>query len=318
MSDLNVAIVAFDQMSPFHLSVPCTVLNKDRRVQGFPWFETRVCSVESGQLSTTAGFSFQCADDLSIFDWADIIIVPSWRDVNEIPPASLLKALSQAYKDGKRIIGLCLGTYVLAAAGLLKGKKATTHWAWFEDFHQRYPDITLTAAALYVEDDRIMTSAGVAAGIDCCLHLVREICGYDVANHVAKQLVVSPHREGFQTQFIEQSIQKTVSDQRLTELLEWIKLHLQQKHSVDEIANKLALSRRTFTRHFKKITGTTFQDWLLHERIVLAQKYLETTKHSIDHVAMQCGFNTGTLLRKHFTLQLGISPSSYRRSFQKN
>lgn len=162
-----------------------------------------------------------------------------------------------------------------------------------------------------------MTSAGVAAGIDCCLHLVREVCGYHVANHVAKQLVVSPHRESFQTQFVEQAIQKNVSDQRLTELLDKIRAHLQHKHTIDEIADKLALSRRTFTRHFKKMTGTSFQVWLLHERVVLAQKYLETTQQSVEEVSLQCGFGSGTLLRKHFTSHLGISPSSYRRSFQK-
>lgn len=316
MPATTVAVVAFDQISPFHLSVPCLVLGEDRQIGTQPWFEMRVCAAEPGPLHTTAGFSVDCAHGLEALVWADIVVVPSWRDVSEIPPAALLAGLLAAHARGSRIVGLCLGAYVLAAAGLLAGRRATTHWAWADDFRGRYPEVELDADVLYVEDDNILTSAGVAAGIDCCLHIVREHYGHEVANQVARRLVVPPHREGLQAQFIEQPLPKRPGDVRMARLLDWLRANLQQPHRLDDVAGRLSLSRRTFTRRFRQLTGTTLGGWLLRERVAFAQRLLETTTQSIDVIADECGFGTGASLRQHFAQLLKVSPSGYRRMFR--
>jgi len=316
MSDISVAVVAFDRINPFHLSVPCVVLGEDRRIDKLPWFDLRVCAVESGVLRTSAGFTIECEHGPEALEWADMVIVPGWRDVIEIPSPALLKALRGAHARGARIVGFCLGAYVLAAAGLLAGKRATTHWAWADDFRHRYPDVELDADLLYVEQDGVLTSAGVAAGIDCCLHIVREQHGHAIANQVARRLVIPPHREGMQAQFIEQPLPKRLADARMAELLDWLRGNLQATHLIDDLAARLVLSRRTFTRRFRQLTGTTLGDWLLRERVALAQRRLETTTQSIEGIAAECGFGTSASLRQHFAQILRTSPSAYRRLFR--
>lgn len=311
-----VAVVAFDRISPFHLSVPCLVLGEGRRVGDSPWFDLRVCAAEPGPLQTTAGFSVDCVRGIDELAAADIVVVPSWRDAAETPPAALLDALVAAHARGARIVGLCLGAYVLAAAGLLSGRRATTHWAWAEDFTRRHPDVELDANVLYVEDGRVMTSAGVAAGIDCCLHIVRARYGHDVANQVARRLVVPPHREGLQAQFIEQPMPRQPADRRMAELLDWLRANLRAPHPIDEVAGRLALSRRTFTRRFRRLTGMTLGEWLLRERVALAQRRLETSTQSIEAIAEECGFGAGASLRQYFARILQISPSAYRKAFR--
>ena len=317
MPDTAVAVVAFDRINPFHLSVPYVVLGEDRRVGDSPWFELRVCAIEPGPLRTTAGFSVECSHGPDALAWADMVVVPSWRDVDEMPPASLLEALRAAHARGARVVGLCLGAYVLAAAGLLDGKHATTHWAWADDFRRRYPNVELDADMLYVEQDGVLTSAGVAAGIDCCLHLVRERHGHSIANHVARRLVVPPHREGMQAQFIEQPLPRRPTDVRMAELLDWLRANLQAPHPIDTVAERMALSRRTFTRRFRQLTGTTLGEWLLRERVALTQRRLETTTQSIEEIAAECGFGTSASLRQHFAQVLKTSPSAYRRTFKE-
>lgn len=317
MADTHVAVVAYDQISPFHLSVPCLVLGEERRVGQLPWFTLRVCAAETGLLRTTAGFSVQCPHGLEALASADIVVVPSWRDVTEPPPEALLAALRAAHARGALVVGLCLGAYVLAAAGLLAGRKATTHWAWAQDFSSRYPDVLLDAKVLYIEEDNILTSAGVAAGIDCCLHIVRQRHGHDIANQVARRLVVPPHREGLQAQFIEQPMPKRLADARLAGLLDRMRADLRSPHPIDEVARRLLMSRRSFTRHFKQLTGMTLGEWLLHERIAFAQRLLETTAHSIEAVAGECGFGTSASLRQHFANLLKTSPTAYRRMFAR-
>lgn len=316
MTSPIVAVVAFDHISPFHLSVPCLVFGEERRNGNRPWFRLHVCAAETGPLQTTAGFTVSCSEGLAALAWADMVVVPSWRDVNETPPEALLDALRQAHTRGARIVGLCLGAYVLAAAGLLAGRKATTHWAWAEDFTHRYPDTTLDASVLYVEDDNVMTSAGVAAGIDCCLHIVRQHYGHEVANQIARRLVVPPHREGLQAQFIEQPVPKQLTDKRMAELLDWLRANLQQPHPIDAVADRLALSRRTFTRRFKRLTGMTLGEWLLQERIALAQRRLETSTAPVEAISAECGFGSGAVMRQHFAQILKVTPSAYRRAFQ--
>jgi transcriptional regulator GlxA family with amidase domain len=225
----SIAVIAFDRISPFHLAGPCVVFGESH--PGCPTFDFKVCSAESGKLHTSGGFDIAVHYGLSALKKADIIIVPSWRDPAEKPPAALLRALNTAYARGAKIVGLCLGAFVLAEAGLLHGRTATTHWAFAQDFAKRYPEVRLDADVLYVEDHGIVTSAGTAAGIDCCLYLLRQMHGSQVANSVARRLVVPPHRQGGQAQFIEQPMPKTLADSRLSELFDWIRENIHLTHS---------------------------------------------------------------------------------------
>lgn len=314
---LNVCVIAFNGISPFHLSVPCLVFGKDRRVGDSPWFKLAVCAGEDGVLMTNAGFAIQCDHGLDQVSRADIVVVPSWRDVDARPPDAILDALNAAHARGALVVGLCLGAFVLAHAGLLDGKQATTHWAWAAQLAQDFPQIDVDAKVLYVEQDQVLTSAGVAAGLDCCIHIVRRAYGREIANTLARRLVVSPHREGGQAQFIDQPVPQGASDQRLSLLLDWLRANLGEALSIDQVAQRLAMSRRSFTRHFKQITGSTFGKWLTNERIKAAQQQLETTHDSVEKIATVCGFGTSLSLRQHFSAVVGVSPTSYRKTYRR-
>lgn len=316
MKNQKIAVVAFNQISPFHLSVPCLVFSESLPVN--PGLELRVCAFEASPLITSAGFSIVVDHGLEALETAQTVIVPSWRDPNERPPQPLLDALVAAHRRGAQLVGLCLGAFVLAEAGLLEGRKATTHWAWAQDFAKRFPGVQLDADVLYVDDDRILTSAGTSAGLDCCLHLLRQQYDTATANRIARQLVMPPHRQGGQAQFIEQPLPATSRDSRLSSLLDWMRAHLHEQHSLDSLAEKSLMSRRTFTRHFRQLTGTTVNDWLLRERLALCQRLLETTHQSIDHIANITGFGSPVSLRLHFGKMFKVSPTAWRKTFQGN
>ncbi|MDX9707490.1 MAG: helix-turn-helix domain-containing protein [Azospira sp.] len=310
-----VAVLAFDRISPFHLSVPCVVFGE--RHPDLPACELRVCGIEPGPIRTTAGFSVLPEHGLAALAEADTVIVPSWRDVNETPPAALLQALNEAHQRGARIVGLCLGAYVLAAAGLLDGRRATTHWAWAEDFARRYPDAIVQPDVLYVEDGRVLTSAGTAAGIDCCLHMVRQAHGVTVANSVARRLVVAPHRQGGQAQFVSQPVPASAGGDRLSGLLDWLRGHLDEAYTLDSLAELALLSRRSLTRHFRQQTGMSPGQWLLAERLAFSQRLLETGTQPIEEISRRAGFGSPKSLRLHFRQAFGVSPSAWRRSFAR-
>lgn len=311
----RLAVVAFDRISPFHLSVPCLVF-ENRAGLDLPQFELRVCAAEAGTIRSRAGFSIGTEHGLKALSWADTVIVPSWRDADERPPEELLKALRQAHERGARIVGLCLGAYVLAEAGLLDGRRATTHWSWSEHFAARYPRIELQRDVLYVDDGRITTSAGTAAALDCCLHLLRRAHGAEIANRVARRLVVAPHRQGGQAQYIEQPLPVSAQDDRLAAVLAWALAHLDEPHSLDALAERALMSRRTFTRRFRDSTGTTVGEWLAGQRLARAQRLLETGDLGLEVIAAETGFGTAASLRQHFAARLGTSPSAYRRGFR--
>jgi transcriptional regulator GlxA family with amidase domain len=312
----TIAVVAFDGISPFHLSVPCMVFGPDMAGHGVPRYRLLVCSVDRGSLSTTAGFAIQAPHSLAAAARADTIIVPSWHDDQRPAPEALLRTLRSAHKRGARIVGLCLGAFVLAEAGLLDGQPATTHWALARAFAERYPTVDLRPDVLYVDNGQVLTSAGTAASIDCCLHMVRRDHGADVAAHVARRMVVAPHREGGQAQYIEQPVPASRADDRLGGVMAWALKHLAQPHSLDSLADRAAMSRRTFTRHFRQATGTTVGQWLQQQRLTMARRLLETTTRSIDDVAERSGFGSSVSLRQHFASALGTSPSAYRRQFR--
>ena len=312
--DPIVAVVAFNQITPFHLSVPCVVFGAKK--PNSPTFDLRVCSVEPAPLTTTAGFSLNLDYGVEAIQQADIVIVPSWRNPDERPEEELLEALQQAYTRGAQIVGLCLGAYVLAEAGLLDGLSATTHWAYAQDFAQRYPQIELNAEVLYIDSGQLITSAGTAAGIDCCLHMLREQYGAESANNIARLLVMPPHRQGGQAQFIDLPLPATPSDSRLAELIDWVRANLRQHHDLDSLAEKALMSRRTFTRHFKSLTGTTVTQWLLNERLAFCQRLLESTEQSIEQISELAGFGSPVSMRQQFRKAFGVSPKAWRQTFK--
>lgn len=314
MASVSVSVLVFDRISPFHLSVPCVVFGD--RHPGLPAFDFRVCAMESGLLRTTAGFAVLAERDLAAFAEAEIVIVPSWRDSAEPPPAAVVEALRSAHARGATVVGLCLGAYVLAEAGLLDGRRATTHWAYAEDFARRYPAVRLDPEVLYVEEDGVVTSAGTAAGLDCCLHLLRQRFGAECANSIARRLVVPPHRQGGQAQFIERPLATTVRDSRLSALLDWLRANLDQPHTLDALAERAAMSRRSFSRHFRLLTGSTFGEWLLGERLALCQRLLESTAQPIERISALAGFGSPVSLRHHFRGAFGVSPSAWRQVFR--
>lgn len=314
MTPPNIAVVAFEQISPFHLSVPCVVFGDTH--PGIPQFNLKVCAAEAGPINTTAGFSLGITHTLSVLKTADTIIIPSWRNPAERPPEDLLNGLSAAQQRGAQVVGLCLGAYVLAEAGLLNGRRATTHWAYAQDFARRYPAILVDPDVLYVEDGNVLTSAGTAAGIDCCLHMIRQRYGAESANSIARRLVVPPHRQGGQAQFIEQPIPSSARSSRLSELIDWVRANLNQAHTVDSLANYALMSRRTFTRHFRQLIGMTVIEWLHIERLAMTQRLLESSDHSIEAISALVGFGSPESLRLHFRRAFGVSPVAWRKTFR--
>jgi transcriptional regulator GlxA family with amidase domain len=205
---------------------------------------------------------------------------------------------------------------VLAAAGLLDGRRATTHWAWADDLAGRYPQVRVDRDVLYVDEGNVVTSAGGAAGIDCCLHILRRLHGAEIASRVARRMVVPPHRQGGQAQYIEQPLRETPGDDRFARMLEWVQAHPDEPHTLDALAGRVFMSRRTFTRRFRQATGTTVGAWLLNQRLALAQRLLETTARPIALIAQESGFGSEVSLRQHFRKSLKVSPARYRKEFR--
>jgi transcriptional regulator GlxA family with amidase domain len=312
----TVVVVAYNDINPFLLSVPCMVFDGVRFGAEPPCFTLLTCSAEGGALRSSAGFGICAEHGLEQLETADIVVVPSWRDAGEQPPEPLLEALVSAHGRGALVVGLCLGSYVLAAAGLLENRPATTHWNWADDLARRYPSIQVKADVLYVDDGDVITSAGVAAGIDCCLHILRRFHGAEMASRVARRMVVPPHRQGGQSQYIEQPIPNNAAKDRFSRMLEWLQANLDQPHSIDSLAERLMMSRRTFTRRFRQVTGTTVGAWLLNQRLMLAQRLLESSSAPMDMIAQQAGFGSEVSLRQHFSAAFRTTPSRYRREFR--
>ena len=309
----TVAVVAFEGISLFHLAVPCMIFGEDR--DGLPRYRLLVCSCEGRPLRSSVGLRIDALQGLAPLLCADIVIVPSWRDALDPAPPALLRALRAAHARGACIVGLCLGAFVLAQAGLLDGRRASTHWAWAEEFARRFPAVQMQSEALYVDEGDVITSAGTAAALDCCLHLLRRDHGAAAANSLARRLVVAPHRMGGQAQFVQQAVPEHARDERMAKLLDWLLKHLEQQHGVDALAQRVLMSRRTFTRQFRAATGTTAVQWLLTQRLQLAQTLLEAGQLSVEQIALRVGFGSALSLRQHFNARFGLSPSAWRRQF---
>jgi transcriptional regulator GlxA family with amidase domain len=315
----RVAVVAFDGMTPFHLSVPCLVFSGRPGTDARARFELTVCGAGPGldaPLATSAGFGIVPGHGLEALLEADIVVMPAWYDDCRPAPPALLDALRRAHARGACIVALCLGAFPVAEAGLLDGRTVATHWALAAELARRHPRVKVDPDVLYVDDGDVLTSAGVAAGIDCCLHLLRRLCGADAANHVARMLVVAPHRQGGQAQFIERPLPVSGSDGRLSAVLVWVTRHLGSDHTLDDLARRAAMSRRNFTRHFRQATGTSFKQWLLAQRLAHARDMLETGDAAVEVVAQEAGFGSALSLRQHFRAALQMSPAAYRKAFR--
>ncbi|MFL6123233.1 helix-turn-helix domain-containing protein [Actinophytocola sp.] len=308
----TVALAVTDGMLHFELSLAHEVFAAAPDGVTVAWYDLTVCgpvAVRFGRfrLEPDAGF-----DRLR---HAGTVIVPGWADVHQDPPADLVDAVRAAHEAGARVVSLCTGVFVLAAAGLLDGRRATTHWAHTEALAARYPRIEVDPDVLYVDNGSVLTSAGKAAALDLCLHLVRLDHGSSVANAVARRLVVPPHRAGGQAQFVTTPV-PAQDDHPLAGLFPWVIERLDQPLTVEDLARQARMSTRHLGRQFHAATGTTPLRWLLTQRIRHAQELLERTDDNIDTIAAATGMGTATTLRRHFNRTVGVPPDTYRRTFR--
>lgn len=313
----TVAVYAFDGMSPFELGCVVEVFGLPRPELGVPWYDLRVCAESTAPLRAVGGFTLVTERGMDDFVAADTVIVPAVPDVRgEISPG-LIRALCAAYERGARVVSICSGVFALAAAGLLDGREATTHWRYAKLLADRFPSIQVNPDVLYVDGGRVLTSAGSAAGLDLSLHLVRLDHGSTIANAVARRLVLAPHREGGQAQFIEAAVRPIGEDDAVARSLDWAFAHLAEPIAIADLAAVARMSARSYLRHFARATGTTPLRWLISQRIAAARPLLENTDVQVEQVGAAVGFADAATFRHHFTRGVGTSPSAYRRTFRK-
>lgn len=318
MSLRTVSIVLLEPVAVFEFGIAAEVFGIDRTDDGVPPFEFRICAAEPDRplrTKTTTGLTIAATHGLDAVAGSDLVIVAATpiRDDEEYP-AEVLEVLRSAHAEGALLLSLCSGAFVLAAAGLLDGRRCTTHWLYSDLFRARHPQAELLPDMLHVDDGEIITSAGTAAGIDASLHLVRRELGTAVATRMARRMVVPPQREGGQKQFVHTPIPECSADS-LAPLLSEVTAELSAEHTADSMARQAMMSRRTFARRFAAETGTTPHRWLVQQRVLRARTLLEETDLGIEAVASRVGFNSAVVLRTHFRREIGVSPADYRRTF---
>ena len=339
----NIAVVVVNGFLPFEFGTICEVFGVDRTDDGLPPYDFAVVAGEPPPIRAHIDFTITPPAGLERLEEADLIALPAVGDQRlrhltagparatggpaapatagpaaRAPqefPADLLDALRQAVGRGARVLSVCSGAFILGEAGLLDGRRCTTHWRHADELARRYSQAKVDPDVLYVDDDPVISSAGTAAGIDACLYLVRKEQGSRVANGIARRMVVPPHRDGGQAQYVEQPIAPSCNGS-LRDLLEWLRAHLDQPLSVRQLATRANMSERTFARRFVQDTGTTPQRWLIGQRILLAQQLLEETDETVDAIADHTGFGNATALRHHFRIWRGTTPNAYRRLFR--
>jgi AraC family transcriptional activator FtrA len=311
----RVAVLAFDGLAPFELGCVVEVFGIARPdLDAAWWYDVTVCSADPSPLLSVGGLRFVVDAGLEAVQAADTVIVPGWPRIGSAVPADVVDALRSAHRRGARLVGICSGAFVLAATGLLDGRRAATHWKYADALRALHRRVIVDEAVLYVDDDALLTSAGSAAGLDLCLHLVRRDHGSAVANVVARRLVLAPHREGGQAQFIERPV-ATPDDDRVRQAMEWALRHLDRRIAVADLAARAFMSPRTFGRRFTEAVGQTPMEWLIQQRLRAALPLLEDSDMPMEHIATHTGFSNAATLRKHFRRALGVSPTHYRRGF---
>jgi transcriptional regulator GlxA family with amidase domain len=308
-------VVVFDGVSLGIMSFAFGVFDMAKHYGVLDDLDVRVVAGEPSAALSGGGLACAVPYDLDAVRGADLVIIPNWRDPAEPPPLSLLEALRAAHGAGARIAGMCSGTFVLAAAGLLDGRPATTHWALAGLLAQMYPKIDVQPAPLYIDDGDVLTAGGGAAGMDLGLHLLRTQYGAEAANRLARFMVVPPHRSGGQAQYVQTPLPMLDESDPVGETLTWALGQLDQALPVESLARRAQVSRRTFDRRFREITGTAPAAWLIHQRVLRAQHLLESTRLPVEQVARQCGFSNAAALRPHFRRVVGTVPAAYRTTF---
>jgi AraC family transcriptional activator FtrA len=309
----DVTALAYDGMGAFEFGIVAEVFGLPRPEMGPGWYRFQACSLKPGRLHATGGVTVEARGRIADIARAGTIVIPGWK-ASETPPAPLIAALRRAHSHGARLVSICSGVFVLAATGLLDGKRATTHWRYVDQLRSRYPEIRVEPDVLYVDEGSILTSAGSAAGIDLCLHIVRVDYGAEIANEVARRLVMPPHRDGGQAQYVRNPVRTALAG-GLAPILQWAEAHLHEALSVEDLARRAAMSPRTFARRFQEQTGTTPHQWLMHQRLLSAQRRLEKTDESIDRIAEAVGLESAATLRQYFSQMLRTTPTAYRRQF---
>ncbi|WP_067719220.1 GlxA family transcriptional regulator [Nocardia yamanashiensis] len=313
----EVAVLAFDRISPFHLSVPTLVFGRIGAGAGDRTpYRVRVCAEQPGILSTPAGFDIVVQHGLEAVENAETVVVPSWERHRPLPDP-VRDALRVAHERGARIVGLCLGAWAIAASGLADGREITTHWSAAPELARAFPDVMVRADSLWTDHGDLITSAGVAAALDCCLHLIRTDHGSRTATELARDLVLAPHRSGSQAQYIPVAVPEALDDDPIEHAMVWARTHLDTSVDLDTWARTALMSRRTFTRRFRERTGSSPQQWLLHQRVDRARLLLESTDDTMERVASEAGLGTAVNLRHHFHRLLGTTPAAHRALFRR-
>lgn len=312
---MRVAIYAFDGVSMFHLASPQMVFGTVSRLGLADW-RPLLFTDASGPVRTLEGYDLGGLSDPNCAAEADVVVIPSWYDDGRPSGAGVVKMLRQAHARGATILGLCLGAFPVAEAGLLDGRRAVTHWRAMSEFTRLHPTVIVDEAALYVDNGDVLTSAGTASAIDACLHFVRSRLGAQAANSVARTMVIAPHREGGQAQYIERPLPSDPGDDTVARLMEWVTAHLDEELSVQRLAEVAHMSARTLIRRFRTATGTTPAAWVRSRRVDAVRDLLEVSSLPIERVAEECGFGSVVTMRQAFNQVTGTSPSVYRRNFR--
>jgi AraC family transcriptional activator FtrA len=315
----RIAAAVYDGLLSFEYSIAREILGRDRSDRIDNWFEFQPCRIERGRLFTSHGLEVRPDGDLSDLVTADTVLIAGWRDPEEAPPQPFLQALRAAAERGARLVSICTGAFPLAHAGLLDGRRATTHWMYAETLRSRFPNVQVDSDALYIRDASgpapISTSAGCAAGLDLCLALIREDYGVAAANQVARRMVAPVHRDGGQSQYAEVDTVSETND-GFGPMLEWMIEHLEEPLALDEVAKEFGYSLRTFQRRFKEVTGSSPHQWLVQQRVTRARELLEAGDQSVEQIATLSGLGSSANLRKHLGRILGTTPRAYRAAFR--
>ncbi|MEH3138145.1 MULTISPECIES: GlxA family transcriptional regulator [Mycolicibacterium] len=313
MAISSVSVLVLDGLAIFEFGVICEVFGIDRSADGVPNFDFKVCGPRAGEpVRTSVGATLTPDHGLDDLIGADLVAIPAISGSDYLPEA--LTAVRRAVESGSTVLTVCSGAFLAGAAGLLDGRPCTTHWMHADDLAAANPTARVDRNVLFVDDGNLITSAGTAAGIDACLHLVRRELGAEVTNKIARRMVVPPQRDGGQRQYIDQPIPVRYSE-GFAPQLDWMLANLDKQHTVAALAARANMSARTFARRFVEETGRTPMQWITDQRVLYARRLLEETDLDIDRVADRCGFGTATLLRHHFRRIIGVTPSDYRRSF---